>query len=51
MLLENLINKSIELGASTITLEVDEANSLPYIFMKKYNFKKSGLAKKSIAMV
>ena len=46
MLLENLINKSIELGASTITLEVDENNSPALHLYEKYNFKKVGLRKK-----
>ena len=43
---ENLINKSIELGASTITLEVDENNSPALHLYEKYNFKKVGLRKK-----
>lgn len=46
MLLENLINKSIELGASVMTLEVDETNAPALHLYEKYNFKKVGLRKK-----
>jgi ribosomal-protein-alanine N-acetyltransferase len=46
MLLENLINKSIELGASVMTLEVDENNSPALHLYEKYDFKKVGLRKK-----
>lgn len=46
MLLENLINKSIELGASVMTLEVNETNSPALHLYEKYNFKKVGLRKK-----
>lgn len=46
LLLENLINKSIELGANTMTLEVDETNFPAIHLYEKYNFKRVGLRKK-----
>lgn len=46
LLLENLINKSMEIGANTITLEVDENNAPAMHLYEKYDFKKVGLRKK-----